>query len=338
MLRQLEEHEINQILRQNFKIWSPGLSEARYLHYQWWQFQTPWGRRNLKYWGLVEGREAVGGANEVTASCKLYDFSYQSKSQTYRAAGVGAVFVAEENRGRALGRSLLKLLSEHCTNAQYDFMILNSDIDPSYYEALGFDSFEPSAFRITLSKNWLDRAIADLSEICDPFLSESFKVRPVSLRDVEQMVRHHQRWLSAQPYGMMRSDEYLEFKLGRELYLKEHSTLGWPEMDIISVNEGGPVSGYALIEQAGLYLRVLEVIGSTPVRHSLWRQILKIAQLRGINVVRGWAKVAPDIKGLEYHWRDWSVPMIMPLKSEIRDRLLAWTEIWPPAFLELDHF
>lgn len=337
MLRRLEEHEINQVLGQNFKIWSPGLSHARYLHYQWWQLQTPWGRRHLKYWGLTEERESAS-SNEVTASCKLYDFSYQSKSRIYRAAGVGAVFVAQENRGRARGQKLLRLLADQCKSAQYDFMILNSDISPIYYETLGFDSFDPSAFRINLNRACFDRALAELSEICDPSLPESFKVRPVSLKDVEEMVRHHQRWLSAQPYGMMRSDEYLEFKLGREIYLKEHSTLGWPQMDIISVNEGAPVGGYALIEQAGVYLRVLEVIGPTAVQHSLWRQILKVAQIRGINVIRGWAKVAPAIKELEYYWRDWSLPMILPLNAEVSERVLAWTEIWPPSFLELDHF
>lgn len=338
MLRPLEEHEINQVLGQNFKIWSPGLSPARYLHYQWWQLQDPWGRRNLKYWGYSEKTPTAAVQGKVVASCKLYDFSYQSQSRIFKAAGVGAVFVAENDRGKSAGQKLLKELISYCTDAQYDFMVLNSDIDPGYYERLGFRLFEPSAFRINVDEIWLDYAIAELNKHCDTSVKDSFSVRPVSLKDVEEIVRHHQRWLAQQPYGMRRSDDYMEFKLGRELYLKEHSALGWPQMDIISVNEGKYAGGYALVEQAGPFLRILEVIGPAPVRHSLWRQILKLAKIRGIMIIRGWTKSAPALKGVEFHMRDWSFPMIMPLKDDIKERVLGWTKIKPPCLLELDHF
>ena len=333
VLHLLEENEINQVLGQNFGIWSPGLTQARYLHYQWWQLQIPWGRKNLKYFGYAANSEG-----KVLASCKLYNLGYQSKSRVYKAAGIGAVFVAEQDRGNAAGQNLLRELAMHCKSADYDFMILNSDIDPAYYERLGFRSFEPSAFRVEVDKQWLLKATDELKTLSPPLQQVKVKIRPVTLKDVEEMVRHHQRWLASQPYGMRRSDDYMEFKLGRELYLKEHSKLGWPQMDIISVNEAQANGGYALIEQAGKYLRVLEVIAPESVRVCLWLQILKVAELRGTKVIRGWSKAAPPVKGVEHLMRDWSFPMVLPLKDDICEQLLSWTELKPPCLLELDHF
>lgn len=332
MIHQLDEREINRVLGQNFSIWSPGLDPTRYLHYQWWQLCHPWGRRNLQYWGLCDGSKGV------VASCKLYKFDYKSRNQSFIAAGIGAVFVPEEERGNAYGRRLLEGLAQHCKSLNFDFMILNSDIDPDYYSKLDFHMFQPSVFRVFPDKDWLKQSMKKLDSLTLASVDESFRIRRASLADVDEIARHHARWLVNQPYGFKRSEDYLEYKLGREFYLAQHSRLGWPKMEIIIDNEGRHYGGYALIEQAGSYLRILEVIGSEAVRISLWGQILRLAQKREVHLIRGWSKTAPPLKGLEYYMRDWSFPMIRPLKQESRSKLIGWTAINPPSILELDHF
>lgn len=342
MLRQLEDREINKILSHNFGIWSPGLNRALYLHYQWWQMQLPWGRANLRYFGHFASEEDAGSsrsnAAEPLASCKLYRLQFLAHSKVYRGAGIGAVFVPEQNRGRCLGHKLLNEMIEYCRQEGFDFIFLNSDIGAEYYEKLGFQSFDPNTFSVVFDAEWQNYAIKELERIADESLEESVKVRPVSLRDIELIVRHHGRWLANQSYGLMRSEDYMEFKLGKELYLKEHSSLGWPQMDIISVNEGKSPAGYALIEQAGAFLRVLEVIAPEKVRLLLWRQILILARRRNVRLIRGWSKNAPPLKGLKFASRDWSLPMILPLKAESAELITAWTKVQVPSMLELDHF
>ena len=332
VIRPLQEREINQVLGQNYKLWSPGLSPARYLHYQWWQLLHPWGRRHLKYWGYFND------AGELLASAKLYNFRQAYRGGTLRAAGIGAVFVPENRRGEKSGQILLAELIEHCKKEEFDIMLLNSDIDPAYYQRFGFLLFEPSVFRIIPDPQWLRYAIKRMDALCDPELNESFRVRRASIKDVHEIARHHARWLVNQEHGMLRSDDYMEFKLGKELYLAEHSSLGWPRMDIITDNEGQHIGGYALVEQAGLFLRVLEIIGPESIRNSLWGQILRLAQKREIGMIRGWAKSAPPLRGVEYDHRDWSLPMILSLRPELNEKCLEWTKLKPPCMLELDHF
>lgn len=331
-MRLLEAREINQVLSENFSIWSPGLDRSGYRHYQWWQLRTPWGRRNLQYFGLVseDGR--------VLASCKRYKFSYSSRGRKFRFAGIGAVWVSEANRGKSYGLKLLKELAEQSKQEEFDALILNSDIDPAYYERLGYHLFDASSFSIKVNQSWLRASIKELDANSDRTLDESFNIRSPSSADIAEMCRHHRRWLSRQQFGMSRSEDYWNFKVGRERYLFKHSRLNWPKMDIITDNYGKYRGGYALIEQSGEFLRVLEVIGSHFVRSSIWSQILRLAERRKIGTIRGWKIMAPPLKDVPFHKRDWSFPMICPLQNEFADEFVSWTESDPPTILELDHF
>ncbi len=332
MLRLLEPHEINQVLHANFDIWAPGLDRSRYRHYQWWQLRSPWGRRHISYLGYFSE------SNELQASCKLYRFEYQAHSRFLKVGGIGAVFVDKKHRGRSYGLKMLELLAEECRAQGYDALILNSDIDPEYYEKLGYYLFDYETFSVDLSDQFLRASIRHLDSISDPHLNETFSVRPVENPDFAEMCRHHGRWLANQKFGLKRSTEYWQYKIDKERYLQKHSKLNWPRQDIVTDNYGQFTGGYALVEQSGRFLRVLEVIGPERVRNSLWSQIFSLAQRRQIKTVRGWSIMAPPVKGLNFHMRDWSYPMICPLKEELVEEVLDWTDLEPPPILELDHF
>lgn len=332
MLRRLEAHEINQVLRQNFSVWSPGLDRSRYRHYQWWQMNHNWGRRHLEYFGYFSD------SGKLVASCKRYKFQYQAKTKTYNIAGIGAVFVPAEARGNSYGLKMLDDIADLSFEDGFDATLLNSDIDPEYYGRIGYHLFDASGFSASLTEQWLQQAIKHMDSISDKDLDESFNIRAIHIDDLAEMCRHHCRWLAAQAFGMKREPLYWQYKLGRELYLFSHSSLTWPKLEIITDNFGKFNGGYALIEQAGPFMRVLEVVGPERIRNSLWSQILRLAQRRQARTLRGWEIVKPPLKGLTTYQRDWSLPMICPLKDEIESELLNWLEVSPPTMLELDHF
>lgn len=331
MLRLLEPREINQVLNLNFKIWSPGLDRESYRYYQWWQLNHPWGRRHTEYFGyFADGR--------LVASCKRYKLRQQSRGRIFEIAGIGAVFVSEENRGHSFGMTMLELIADLSESEGYDAMMLNSDIDPDYYARLGYHLFEAMSFSIILTDNWLEEAIKSLDLACDHKLDQTFAVRCIAEPDFEEMCRHHTRWLAVQQHGLQRSVDYWQYKVGRELYLFEHSSLNWPRLEIITDNYEKFIGGYALIEQSHQAMRVLEVIGQERVRISLLSQILRLAQKRRIKILRGWKSVCPPLKRLTFYNRDWSFPMICPLKEELEAEMISWTESKTPPILELDHF
>lgn len=332
MLRRLEDREINQVLAENFDIWSPGLDRSTYRHYQWWQMHSAWGRRNLHYLGLL----STDG--KILASCKLYNFLFCSRGREYKMAGVGAVFVADANRGKGYAGQMMNELISFCTSNGFDGMVLNSDIAPEFYERFGFELCDYSSFSIKLSADWLRESIRKLDSLSDRGLDEVFNVRSLKSEDMGEMCRHHRRWLRRQPYGMARDEDYWSYKTGRESFLFQHSRLNWPKLSIIADNYGMFESGYALVEQSGPYLRVLEVIGRPEIFHSIWSEILRLATRHNATFVRGWNVMAPPLPGFTHVERDWSFPMIRALKPEYDELMFKWTEQYPAMFLELDHF
>ena len=332
MLRRLENCQINQVLSTNFQIWSPGLDRSRYQHYQWWQLNCAWGRRHLEYFGYFTP------AGKLVASCKRYRLAYQSRGRAFNMAGIGAVFVPEDERGHAYGSEMLELIDELCCEDGFDALLLNSDINPQFYARLGYALFAAESFSVSLSDNWLAGAINYFSRLAEPLPAASFIVRDLEITDIEEMCRHHGRWLTRQAFGLQRSAAYWHYKLGRERFLHQYSKLNWPQLTIISCNYGQFVGGYALLEQAGSTMRILEVIGPEQVCQALWAQILHLAQKRQAKKIHGWQVTSPPVKGLSRYPRDWSFPMICPLKEEIEDELLDWCTIDKPSMLELDHF
>ncbi|MBX9685938.1 MAG: GNAT family N-acetyltransferase [Candidatus Obscuribacterales bacterium] len=332
MLRHLEAFEINRVLAQNFRTWSPGLDPSRYKHYQWWQLSQDWGRRNLEYFGHFSD------SGELLASCKRYKFQMQARHKSFSVAGIGAVFVDAGKRGKSYGLKMLEEMEALCLEEDFEALFLNSDIDPSYYEKLGYRLFDYTVFMVEVNSDWLHYAISQMDALSDKGLDESFQIRGVELSDIPEMCRHHKRWLARRPYGLERSEDYWRYKLGRERYLFQHSRLHWPRLEIVTDNYAQFQGGYALIESSGIYLRVLEIVAPEPMQNSLWSQILRLAKRRNVRILRGWKDVAAPLKGLKFYKRDWSFPMINPLSDEMNEQLDSWLKVEPACMLELDHF
>jgi predicted N-acetyltransferase YhbS len=92
---------------------------------------SAWGKRRFRTLGLrVRG--------ELVASCKRYERVLRCGRNTYKAAGIGAVFTPEELRGRGYATALLGAFLDAERDAGSDLTYLFSDIHPAFYERLGF--------------------------------------------------------------------------------------------------------------------------------------------------------------------------------------------------------
>lgn len=322
-------HDVLQVLHETYWIWSPGLNQADYRHYVSAQMNHPWLRRHMRYF-------VYKVADQVVASCKLYDVTMSARGRLYKVGGIGAVYTQKEFRGHGHAKAMLHDLIDLTDGEGYDGLILYSEIDPAFYERFGF----------------LELGGADFNILLPPSSSESEQrsSSPIRLEEVTSMVRHQTRWLRTQPYGIVRDEDYWHYKLMRERYLNKHSRLSWPELQITHDPDN---SGYMISEYGGGTLRVLEIIGGLSARTKLWETLFHDACARGVRRIRGWEAGIRDlapcysvntlvsdgmfngrIPPVECQVRSWGLPMLLPFNHDLDD----WPTAAPCPLLELDHF
>jgi predicted N-acetyltransferase YhbS len=358
-------NDILPILRTNFRIWSPGLSESDYQHYIWSQLQTPWARRNLRYILYRDG-------GETKATCKTYRLTLRSRSKVFNFAVLGAVFTQEKFRGKGLAKDLIALLIDQFQEQSFDGVLLFSDIDPDFYRSMGFVQMGSREFAMFLPHEGQIETEADLgrhpsaaasveyhtltaadSQIQNKNAAFSYHLDPgIESEVLAEMTRHYARWLRRQPFGVERSEEYFAYRLGRERFIAMHSKLGWPEMIVTITKLDCNEYGYALTECSGMTMRILEVVGSPTAKQELWRQLLAKALRSGIKRIRGWESIISDFApAFSYqsilpetcrlkasqcriysYERDWGRPMMLAINEEARSCL----EVLPCPLLELD--
>jgi len=117
-----------------YPLWHDGLSRSAYGRWFAAQVATPWGRRHLTRWALVDG-------DSLLATAKLYMLDASFGGRDIKIAGIGAVFTLPEHRGRGAARELVDRLVGHASQSGADAALLFSEIDPAYYARLGFTAF-----------------------------------------------------------------------------------------------------------------------------------------------------------------------------------------------------
>ena len=125
------EEYVRDVLPHSAEIWSGGLSFADYAADFGAVSASGFGRRRFRTLGL-----SVDG--DVVSSCKRYQRELRCGERTFRAAGIGAVFTPQTARGRGYATAFLGALLDAERAAGTDFAYLFSDIQPAFYERLGF--------------------------------------------------------------------------------------------------------------------------------------------------------------------------------------------------------
>ncbi|RTL45079.1 MAG: GNAT family N-acetyltransferase [Candidatus Melainabacteria bacterium] len=397
-------HDILTVLRESYQIWSPGLRKDEYHEYIWRQINHPWARRNYKFFVLKHN-------SQVVASCKLYTVNLTYRGRSYLFGGIGAIYSMKAVRGCGYGREIVTEIVDYCFNNDYDGTILFSDIDPEFYDRLGFTEFGSADFSVHLPKQQVAAEFSSSDSAGGPCstgsngsagsigsagsagsigssgssgsagsagsigsagmtgsavftagtdvtgiasaATDTSDVNYVDDTDVPTMIAIYSKWQRSQPFAYQRSELYLQYKLGRERYLAEHSTLAWPRLEITYAVENGIQTGYALTERGGKNLRILEIVGTESARHQLWNTLVENAIQQSMHKLRGWESVVSDLypsfrldgviddavkkcrhfPPLTSTQRTWGRPMYMPFETEL-EKLVDY---FPCPILELDH-
>jgi len=338
--------ELLPVLRENFALWSAGMKQGVYKEYLFQQINHTWARRHFRYVIFKENGRAV-------SSCKLYEFEFASRGQTYSFLGIGAVFTLNAFRGRGYATKMLEEVIELARSEERAGLLLFSDIGNSIYTEVGFEPVGALEFAIYLEPS--DSVEVEVKPHVEKTGgvnadADACRLKPaISEEAISEILRIHSGWLRRQPFGIVRNRGYLNFKLGRERYLHLHSNLSWPTIQIKFVHNSYNDCGYALFEQSGAIMRVFEVIGSQNSCRQLWQELYEKAVKEKIKRIRGWegavTDFAPGFKFAEISKkneegkifcfeRDWGVPMLMTFKPELEN----WDSAFPCPLLEIDHF
>lgn len=346
------------VFRETFKIWSPGLSRQDYLEYQFKQANHPWARRNLRHLILRD-------QDKIVSSLKMSTIELQTRGQTFRLGGIGAVYTQMESRNRGYASELIQKTIELAKQESYDGLLLFSDIDCDFYARFGFEELGAADLLIHIpiikGKAQFPEQITgqDAGSIMIELNGRRFETahERLSPEHLDFTARHYGQWLRRQPYGIVRDSSYFSYKLMRETFLHNRSRTAWPAISLTKVSCNGVPGGYAITESAGGVLRILEIAAPPEFREVLWTTLLVRALQEKLMRIRAWEGLASDFspgfnlkqliksagldeilpdgyKGqLNYYDRTWGKGMLLPFD----DRLAALAMTAPCPLVELDH-
>lgn len=349
LLQVAQWNDILPILRDNFSIWSRGMSRSQYHAFLCSQLKDRWLRRHFRY--LVYKVD-----DNIAASCKIYELDFVVKGQTLNFACISAVYSQIGLRFMGFAKRMLYSVIDDCKRRGVDGLILFSAIDKNFYETFGFTEIGGYDLLIYLPENETDFTEAGAFSIDEAARLCGFDLE-ISKDRITQLARYHRRWLSRQPYGIERTEDYFSFKFAREKFLTEHSRLNRPQLKVLSCSLSKGEIAYAIIEIAGEIMRVLEVVGSESGRGETWSKLFDLAKALKLRFIRGWEALLIDcapgftsfVSMPQYedkfgkpkivcYERDWGKPMILPISGTAERLSEVFLSTFPCPLLELDHF
>ncbi|MBP9808264.1 GNAT family N-acetyltransferase [bacterium] len=332
-LSEIRDSEILHVLHETYELWSTGLTKADYYQYNCFQRNHDWGRRHLKFLALKHG-------GEIAVGCKAYQIEISSRGKNYQFLGIGALFSRRKFRGQGLGARFMEEFIDRAENIGAAGILLFSDIGSEFYEQFGFQELSSLDFAI-------DLALAQW-RLPDRTSCAAFTIEELGHEHIEVLHRYHQRWLSRRPFAVRRSAKYWHYKIAKELFLHQNSTLAWPRLQLLKAD-----NGYCIYEVGGKTMRILELVDGGIGPENIWRAILTQANALQIRKIRGWEG---NLRGLEpgfnfksflagdnfqadfrgqiyYSERNWGRSMMLSLDNKVDD----WLYQFPCPLMELDH-
>jgi len=326
------------ILHETRKIWSAGLRIEDYYDFNDMQRHDTWGRRNLQLFGYTTEK------GEIAASCKLYKLTMTSGPKDYPCYGVGAIFSRNKFRGQGFGGKIVQAVIQKAKRDKQAGLLLFSDIGEAFYEQYGFNEIGSIEMTVVVDREQTDQ---------DKLSGVDYHVIPFHLANFDLLDRHHRRWLRRRPFGVSRSLDYFAYKARKEDFLNRHSTLSWPMLQLIMVEDGQGNLSYAVYEIGGPNLRVLELVSAAPLVETIWRAVFIEALKHNCRQIKSWEsnilELCPGFSlksflngivykkdfapTIYYSQRSWGKVMLLPLENEIR----PWLRSFPSPILELDH-
>jgi hypothetical protein len=229
---------LEEILDETFPVWGEGLARDAYGNYNRAQCSTPWGAAHLQRVALVD----AGG---LLATAKRYRLDALVDGQMVKLLGLGAVFTPGNRRGHGHAGDLLRRMLESAAADGFGGALLFSEIDPRYYERLGFR-------RLPVGQTAL--AIRPLARGGTPAIA----MRSGDFGDVASIVDMNQMQAGAFRFSLRREADYVRHAIARKRLLAACGKAGQRKVEYFVVEEGGRAAAYVVLLEVGDYVMVTE--------------------------------------------------------------------------------
>ena len=215
---------LEQILRESHPLWGDGLGLDQYFRYWDAQLRTAWGATHLDRVALVEH-------GFVTSSAKRYDLSARIDGRIRRILGIGAVFTSPSRRGHGGGRRLLELMLEAAEAEGFEFAMLFSEIDPTYYEQFDFVPVPLRETRLEVTRRGGAPAML---------------VRAGDDRDIPSIAEMSATRLRDARFSLDRSEEWIKYGLAKRHLLSGLGPAGRRQLEFLVTEEGHQAVAYVI--------------------------------------------------------------------------------------------
>ena len=229
---------LEQILDETFPIWGEGLDRAGYGKYNRAQLATPWGSTHLRRVAFVDD-------GRLLATAKRYDLAARVDGEPVRMLGLGAVFTPESERGHGHGATLLRRLLDDAAVEGFGLALLFSEIDPRYYEHLGFRRLPVD--QVALSVRPGTRAGTPMIPMRS---GDSGDLRAVAEMNATQAAGHR--------FSLTRDAELIGHAIAKKRVLAACGRPGHRTVEFLVVEEGGRAAAYAVLFEVGEFVMVSE--------------------------------------------------------------------------------
>ena len=226
------------ILDDTFPIWGEGLDRAAYGKYNRAQLAAPWGSTHLRRLALVED-------GRLLATAKRYDLAGRLDGVPVRMLGLGAVFTPESERGHGHAATLLRRMLEDAAAQGFGLALLFSDIDPRYYEHLGFRQ---------LPVNQVALSVRPGTRKGTPMIP----LRSGDFGDLASLVEMNAAQSAGYRFALARDADYIRQSITKKRLLAACGRSGHRTVDFLVVEEGGRAAAYAVLFEVGEFAMITE--------------------------------------------------------------------------------
>jgi GNAT superfamily N-acetyltransferase len=219
---------LDEILGLTFEIWHEGLSVRAYSQWNAAQLRTPWGRAHLQRFALVddEGR--------LLATAKRYRYRVRLDGRAGWMTGIGAVFTPPLRRGHGYASQLVERLLEMERHAGSLLAGLFSEIDPAFYQRLGFTTVPLAEVTVRVER----RAGAP-----------AMLVRAGDERDLPALEAMHRVRASNVRFALDRDRSMIQYALSKKRLLAGLGPAGLRQVEFVVAEEGASAVAYAVLHE-----------------------------------------------------------------------------------------
>ena len=213
---------LEQILQDTYPLWNDALAPERYARFWEAQLRTPWGSAHLDRVALID-------AGQVVCSAKRYDLSARIEGRIRRVLGIGAVFTTPQKRGRGLSLRLLEALLDAAEAEGFEYALLFSEIDPSFYQRLDFVPVPVLESRLDVRRKGGSPAVL---------------VRAGEDRDIPSVAEMSARRAEGARFALDRSEDWIRYGIAKRRLLAGLGPPGLRDVEFLVTEEGHQAVAY----------------------------------------------------------------------------------------------